>query len=67
MARAIVPNFAIKTVQNPDVFVRIFQIVFDKMVAISTNFKWLGFRISDPIQNSNHMQPNLFSAIQNPN
>ena len=29
-------------------------------------FKWLGFRISDPIQNPNHLQPNHFLTIQNP-
>ena len=32
---------------------------FDKMVAICADFKWLGFRISDPIQNPDHLQPNL--------
>ena len=26
-----------------------FQMVFDKMAAISPDFKWLGFQISDPI------------------
>ena len=26
---------------------------------------WLGFRISDPIQNPDHLQTNLFLTIQN--
>ena len=45
-----------------------FQIVFDKMVAICPDSKWLGFRILGPIQNPDHLQPNLnlFSTIQNP-
>ena len=43
-----------------------FQMVFDKMAAICLDFKWLGFRISDSIQNPDHLQPNLFSTIQNP-
>ena len=41
-----------------------FQMVFDKMVAICPDFKWLGFRISDPIQNPDHLQ--LCLTIQNP-
>ena len=40
--------------------------VFDKMVAICSDFKWLGFWISDPIQNPYNLQPNLFLTIQNP-
>ena len=43
-----------------------FQMVYDKMVAICSDFKCLGFRISDPIQNPDNFQPNLFSTIQNP-
>ena len=39
--------------------------VFDKMAAICSDFKWLSFRISDPIQNPDHFQPNLFLTIQN--
>ena len=39
--------------------------VFDKMAAICLGFKWLGFSISDPIQNPDIRQPNLFSTIQN--
>ena len=30
-------------------FLSRFQMVFDKMVAICPDFKWLGFQISDPI------------------
>ena len=30
------------------------------------DFKWLGFWISDPIRNLDHLQPNLFTTIQNP-
>ena len=37
--------------------------IFDKMAAICLHFKWLGFRISDPIQNPDHLQPNLISTI----
>ena len=37
-----------------------FQKVTDKMAAICTDFKWLGFWISDPFQNPDHLQPNLF-------
>ena len=40
--------------------------VIDKMVAICPDFKWLCFLISDPIQNSNLVQPNLCLTIQNP-
>ena len=47
-------------------FLSRFQMVFDKMAAICPDFKWLCFRISDPIQNSDHLQPNLFWTIQNP-
>ena len=42
-----------------------FQMVSDKMVAIFPDYKWLGFRISDPIESSDHLQPNLFWTIQN--
>ena len=42
-----------------------FQMLFDKMAAIWLDFKWLGFQISDPIQNQGHLQPNLFSTIPN--
>ena len=43
-----------------------FQMVFDKMVAICLDFKWLGFWISDPIWNPDHLQPYLWMTIQNP-
>ena len=43
-----------------------FQMVFDKMVATYPDFKLLGFRISDHIYYLDHLQPNLFSTIQNP-
>ena len=35
------------------------------MAAISPDFKWSGFRISDPIRNPDYLQPNLFLTIQN--
>ena len=56
--------FINQNIQNPDVFVHISN-RFDKMAPICTDFKWLGFQISDPIQNPDHLQPNLFSVIQN--
>ena len=34
--------------------------------ANAQKYKWLGFRISNPIPNPDHMQPNLFLTIQNP-
>ena len=40
--------------------------VLDKKALICLNFKWLGFRISDPIQNLDYLQPNLILTIQNP-
>ena len=43
-----------------------FQMVFGKMAAIYPDFKWLGFQISDPILNLDHLQTNLFLTIQNP-
>ena len=47
-------------------FLSRFQMVFDKMEAICPDFKWSGFQISDPIQNLDHLQPNLFLTIQSP-
>ena len=47
-------------------FLSRFQMVFDKMASICPDFKWLAFRFSDPIQNWDHLQPNLFLTIQNP-
>ena len=38
----------------------------NKMETICLNFKWLGFQISDPFRNPDHLQPNLLSTIQNP-
>ena len=43
-----------------------FKWFFVKMVAICTNLAWLGFQISDPIQNPDHLQPNLILTIKNP-
>ena len=45
-----------------------FQLVFDKMAAICPDLEWRasGFRISDSIQNLDHLQPNLFLTIQDP-
>ena len=61
MAKAIVP-----TIQNPDIFVQIFNVFFYKMAPICLDLKSLGVRISDPIWNPDHLQPNIFLAIQNP-
>ena len=36
------------------------------MAAICPDFKWLGLQISDPIQNLDNLQTNLFSTIQSP-
>ena len=36
------------------------------MVAICPHSKRSGFQISDPIQNPDHLRPNLFWTIQNP-
>ena len=38
--------------------------IFDKMAVICPDFKWLGFQISDPIWNPDHLQTNLFLTIQ---
>ena len=38
----------------------------DKKVAIYPDLKWLGFWISYPIQNLDHLKTNLCLAIQNP-
>ena len=54
------------TIQNPNIFVWISN-SFDKMAAICTDFKLLGFRISDPIGNPDHLQIYLFLTITNPN
>ena len=41
-----------------------FQMVFDKMAAIYQDFKFLGFGVSNPIQNPDHLQHNLYLTIQ---
>ena len=48
------------------IYIHGFQIVFDEMAAICPDFKCLGFQISDPIWNPDHLQPNVFWTIQNP-
>ena len=40
--------------------------VFDEMADFFPDFKWLGFQISDPIQNPDPLLLNLFLTIQNP-
>ena len=52
--------FENRTIQNLDI------LVFNKMAAICPDFKWFGFQILDPIQNPDHLKPNLFLTIQNP-
>ena len=46
---AIVP-----AIWNPDILVQI-KMIFDKMATICPDFKWLGFRILDPIRNPDHL------------
>ena len=41
-----------------------FKCFYDKMAAICPDFKCCGFRISDSIQNSDHLKTNLFLTIQ---
>ena len=48
--------------KNLDIFV---SNGFDIMAAICLDFKWLGFRISDPFQDMDNFQTNFFSAISN--
>ena len=60
MAISLVP-----TIRKPGHFCQDFK-WFYKMAAIWPDFKWLDFWISDPNQNPDHLQPNLFSTIQNP-
>ena len=45
---AMVQSFENRTIQIRT-FMSCFQMVFDKMMAICPDFKWLGFWISDPI------------------
>ena len=35
------------------------------MAPICPDFKWFDFQILDPIQNPDHLQPDLFLTIQN--
>ena len=58
-------TFENRTIRNLDILVRISN-GFDKITAICPDFKWLGFQISDLIRNPDHLQPNLFLCIQNP-
>ena len=46
-------------------FLSRFQMVFDTMAAICPDSKWLGSQISEPIQNPDHLQPNLLLTFQN--
>ena len=39
--------------------------VFDKMAAIYRDLNWLGYQISETIQNQDQLQSNLFLTIQN--
>ena len=50
-------------IQNPDVLSG-FQIVFDKMSGICLDFRWFGFRISDPIQNPDQSNPTSFRTFK---
>ena len=63
--KALVPTIQ-KLEQSKSGHLSGFQMVIDKVAAICPDFKWMGFRISDPIQNLDHLQPNLFLTIQNP-
>ena len=59
--------FENQTIHYLNVFVQISNVFFYyKMLAICSDFNCLGFQISDPIQNPDHLQPNLFSTILNP-
>ena len=57
------PNHLITGLFENRMFLSGFQMVSDKMGAICLDSKWLGFRISDPIWNRDHLQLNLFLAI----
>ena len=50
---------------NHTKFLSRFQMIFDKMSVICQDFKWLGFQISETFRKPDHLQPNLFSTIQN--
>ena len=63
-SEAMLAHNLVPTIWKPDHskswFFCVFQMVSDKMAAICPDFKWFGFRISDPIWNPDHLQPNLF-------
>ena len=40
--------------------------IFVKIAVSCPDFKWLGFRITGPIWNPDHLQTNLLLTIQNP-
>ena len=68
MGTVIVPTIQNWTIQNWTIQNGSrFQMILDKMAPICPDFKWLCFRISDPIWNPDHFQPNLFLTIPNPN
>ena len=43
-----------------------FLMVFDNTAVICPGFKWVGFQISDPIPNPDHLKVDLFLTITNP-
>ena len=59
MAIAIVKPFENRTIQNPYVFVR-FSIGFCQNGGHLSGFQMIGLPISDPIQNLDLFQPELF-------
>ena len=56
MTIALAQPFENLTIQK-QTFLSQFQMVSAKIAIICTDFKWLGFRISDPFQNPEHLQP----------
>ena len=66
LAMAIVPTIWKLNHSKSRSFCLNFKRFFVKMVAICTNLERLGFQISDPIQNPDHLQPNLILTIKNP-
>ena len=64
-AIAIVPPILKQDHSKSVHFFRIANVFFEKMIAICRDFKYLGFHISDPIQNLDHLQTNPFLTIQN--
>ena len=66
MAIATVQTIRNQTIQNLDVFVRISNGFCQNGCHFFPDFKWLGFQISDLIPNPDHLQPNLFWTIWNP-